>query len=202
MIKKNRIKLAVTGGIGSGKSTISNYIALKYGYHFIDADKVGHEILFNGDVILKLKELFGEKIFSDDLPDRKKIAAEVFKENRSITAFNRIVHPAILKNIELEIEKYEKVLVEAALLFEAGWETSFDASILVTCSEERRIKRVLKRDKRGREEIVAIIKKQIDAEEALCRTSYIIKNDFELKKTFSDTDRLIIEIEKRFLNET
>lgn len=202
MTAKNKIKIAVTGGIGSGKSTISEYIAAKYGYFFIDADKIGHQILFHEEIIFKLKELFGETIFSNGKPDRKKIAAEVFQNNSQIEAFNNIMHPAILEEIKSEAAKHEKILVEAALLFEAGWEKAFDASILVTCSEKIRIERVIKRDNRSIEEITAIIKRQIKNEKATAKTKYIINNSSDIDSAIIQTEKTIKEIEKRFSYET
>ncbi len=197
MTAKNKIKIAVTGGIGSGKSTISEHIAAKYGYFFIDADKIGHQILFHEEIIFKLKELFGETIFSNGKPDRKKIAAEVFLSNSQIETFNSIMHPAILEEIKSEAAKHEKILVEVALLFEAGWEKAFDASILVTCSEKIRIERVIKRDNRSIEEITAIIKRQIKNEKAIAKTKYIINNSSDINSAIMQTEKTIKEIEKK-----
>ncbi len=172
--------VAVTGGIGSGKSVVVNaFKAL--GADIESADKISHRIMLKGgkayDEVLKA---FSEEILKDDFEiDRKKLASIVFSDKEKLALLNSISHRIIYKELCDFVlnSKAEVVCLEIPLLFSAECPLNLDLKIGVSAKEEIRINRIIKRDNCKREDAVARIKNQISDEEIQKKADVVIFNN-------------------------
>jgi dephospho-CoA kinase len=143
------IKVGLTGGIGSGKSTVCNIFRI-LGVPVFQADNVGKELLNkNEKVKAEIIRLFGEEIYRNDgTVDRKKLAEIIFNDEIQLRKVNKIVHPEVRKEYKKWLEKQNAAYVihEAAILFESGFYKMMEFTILVTAPEQQRIEWVMKRD--------------------------------------------------------
>ncbi|WP_026904793.1 dephospho-CoA kinase [Pedobacter glucosidilyticus] len=177
------MKVGITGGIGSGKTTICKLFEL-LGIPVFYADTVGKELMLS-DLAVKqaIVNLFGDSAyFPDTSLNRKYIADIVFKDNEKLNALNAIIHPAVKDAFLLWSEKQSApyVLKEAALLFESKSYLDNDSNILVSSSVELRIKRVMERDQTSREKVLERIEKQLPEEEKQKLADFFILNNEEL----------------------
>ncbi|MFC1901204.1 dephospho-CoA kinase [Chloroflexota bacterium] len=175
--------IGLTGGIGSGKSTVAQYLA-ELGARHIDADKVAHEV-FNPDTEgwRELVSAFGQEIVaSSGEIDRKKLGEIVFNNPDALSQLNGIVHPQAYKLAKNRLEAYREqgvdvVVLEVILLFEAGWDHLADEIWVTVVSEETAVKRL--KESRGltEEEILARIHSQTPNEERIKHADVVINND-------------------------
>jgi dephospho-CoA kinase len=179
--------IGLTGGIGSGKSEITNYLK-ELGAAVIDSDKVGHEILNYGTPgWQKTVETFGTDICdSEGKIDRKKLAKIVFQNPAAIEKLNRITHPAILDEIRSRLKIYEEqgfevAIVEAALLIEAGWAPYMDRIWISIAPKDVTLVRLKKRGL-SEEEAIARIAAQIPGETKINQASAVIINDGSIEE--------------------
>jgi len=185
--------VGVTGGIGSGKSTVCRIIEV-LGYKVYYADSRA-KWLMNNDKKLKgeIISLFGKESYSKDKLNRQLIGELVFKDAVLLHALNARVHPVVGEDLKKWIKEnnHESLLFdEAALMFEIGSYERMDATILVTAPEELRIRRVLSRDNhRSRESVRAIISQQLNDREKIPLADYIVEND-ETKSIITQTLRI------------
>ena len=174
-------KIGITGGIGSGKSTVCEIFRL-LGVPVFHAD-IEAKNLQNNDLNIKyrIKELFGEDVYTPDgILDRKKMAGIIFNDQKFLEAINGIIHPAVRNCFQKWCENYQKlpyVLYEAAILYESGFASDFDRNILVIAEERLRIERVIKRDQITEENIKERIKNQMPDIEKVKKTDFIIENN-------------------------
>ena len=188
--------VGVTGGIGSGKTTIINYIKSK-GYAVYIADDAGKKVMQKPEIIQQINELFhNEVLLEDGFLDRSKIAALVFNDYEKLRQLNNIVHPAVALDFE-EFKREnasEKVIFkETAVLFESGSYKNCDATILITAPLEIRINRVMQRDNISKEQVESRIKNQLPDQEKAALATYIVEN-VDLKKAFKSIDDIINKI--------
>lgn len=172
--------IGLTGGIGSGKSTVRK-IFETLGISTYDADTNSKEIVnSNKNIILKLKELFGNEIYlSNNTLNKELLAKYIFNDKETLNKVNNIIHPEVQKhftNWTLE-QKTKYVIKEAAILFESGAHKFTDKIILVTAPEQLRIDRVLHRDGKSAAEIKKIIDNQLSDTEKIKISDFIIYND-------------------------
>ncbi|MDD6919678.1 MAG: dephospho-CoA kinase [Eubacteriales bacterium] len=189
--------IGLTGGIGSGKSTVSKYISDK-GFKIIDADKISKEIMDNN---LTVKEnvikKFGEDILSSDgAIDRKKIADIVFNYVEKLDELNNIIHPEIISNIDIKIDEFkrsgeEKIFLDVPLLFETGLDEKCDEIWVVVANEEKRIERVAKRDNVSAEEVKARMENQLSDQEKIQKGSLVLSNNLEIEDLYKILDILL-----------
>ncbi len=187
--------VAITGGIATGKSTVAKFVK-EMGYHVIDADKVGHEILKKDDVKELLIKEFGISLNEKNEIDRKTLGKIVFSDRKKLELLNSIIHPRIVSEILKEISQLSKegvreVFVEAAVLFEMKFDRYVDYVIVTDCSNELRISRLMKRNHISREEAIARLKAQLKREEFLKRANYVINTSKSLKHTFNQVSDLL-----------
>lgn len=178
--------IGLTGGIGSGKSTVSQFLA-ELGAIIIDADKVGHEA-FQPDTPAwhDVIAAFGRQVLSPSGEiDRKKLGEIVFNDPDSLSCLNQIMHPRMYDMMQAQIEEYRKqgvavVVIEAAILIEANWQSLVD-EVWVTVTPESTVIRRLK-DQRGldEEQTLARIRSQISTDERTKQADVIINNDGNL----------------------
>lgn len=152
---KKKLKIAVTGGIGGGKSTFCKYVSEK-GFPVLYADDVAKDILVTSkDVKLQIIKTFGKESYTDGKLNNKFLAEKVFSSPSRVKKINSIVHPVVISVIEGAmkklLQKNDAVFVEAALIYEAKMEEIFDYIILVTADEEIRKDRLLKKGISGEE---------------------------------------------------
>lgn len=171
--------IGLTGGIGSGKTTIANYFN-EMGVPVYIADDGARNVMKSEDIIENIKTSFGEALFENNILNRAKLAEIVFNDKDKLAELNAIVHPAVKKDFEvwlLQHKSYQYVIYEAAILFESGRYKECDLIITVTAPEEVRIERVLKRDNTTREQVLSRMKMQWNDENRISRSNFVINND-------------------------
>ena len=171
--------IGLTGGIGSGKTTIANYFAAM-GIPVYIADD-GAKRVMQSDVILKeVKAVFGQDIFDGQVLNRAKLAQIVFNDKEQLAKLNAIVHPAVKQDFRLWMQEYKNfdyVIYEAAILFESGRYKECDIIITVTAPEEVRIERVIERDKTTREQVLSRMQMQWNDEKRISMSNFVINNN-------------------------
>ncbi len=161
------LKVAITGGIGSGKSTFSGFIEAK-NYTVIKADLLAKELyITNEELKQKVIREFGKEIYPGGLFDRIALFKKAFSDENRVKRLNEIVHPVVIKEINslMKIHQNEKIVfIEAALIFEAKMESLFDYIVLISADEKTRIERTMQREKIPNEEVKQRMKYQIPDE--------------------------------------
>lgn len=173
------LRVGVTGGIGSGKSTVCNLFKCLEIAVF-NADEAGRRLLAEDkDVIEHVKSIFGEDILLNGSLDRKKIAEIVFKTPEMLAKLNMVIHPAVRNKFnKWAIQQTSQYIIdEAAILFETGIYKQLDYTILVAAPEQLRIWRVMQRDKLDEASIRGRIKNQWSDEEKKKIADFVIIND-------------------------
>jgi len=180
--------IGLTGGIGSGKSTVSRLLA-ELGAVVLDADTVGHQAYQPGTETWKqLVAAFGEEIVSPDgTIDRKKLGAIVFGDPESLARLNRIVHPRMFDMMKAQIEEHRRqsvsvVVLEAAILLEAGWTPLVDEVWVTVASEPTVVRRAIERTGLPEEQVRARIRSQLSNKEREKAASVVISNDGDLEE--------------------
>ena len=179
--------IGLTGGIGSGKSTVSKFLA-ELGAVIIDADKVGHEVLENdSEAWQQVVDAFGRHIVTPDGEvDRKKLGRIVFKSPEALSRLNRIMHPRIYDAVKTQLEQYRKqgasvVVVEAPLLIEAGW-TSLVDEVWVTIAPRATILKRLEQMGLSYTKAMSRIRSQLPAKERVRQANVVINTDCSLEE--------------------
>ena len=171
--------LGVTGGSGSGKSTICRILEKK-GFYIIDCDKIAREVTKKGSPALaEIAREFGPGyICQDKTLDRKKMAQTVFSDPAELEKLNRITHKYIKKNVacRIELSDSDKVLIDAPLLHKSGLETICDLTVAVTAPYDLKIKRIMLRDKISEEMAKKRINSQISDEEYKSLCDFYVEN--------------------------
>lgn len=173
------LKIGLTGGIGSGKTTVAKVFEL-LNIPVYYADAVSKSLYHtNKELMANMKEHFGEDIYTNDQINRQKLAAIVFKDPRKLQLLNSLVHPLTIKDAQQWMARQSApyVIKEAALLFESASAAGLDYVIGVSTPKHLRLKRVMERDKVNREEVLARMDKQIDEEIKMRLCDYIIENN-------------------------
>jgi len=194
--------IGLTGGIASGKSTVSNYLR-ELGANIIDADIVAREIVEKGQPALKeIVDYFGKEVIKPDgTLDRKILGTIVFSDPEKLQVLNKITHERIIKRIEEEIQNYRRlgklkaVFVDAALLIEMKMYFLTDEIWLVTSSKETQLKRLMLRDELSFSEAMDRINSQMCLEEKKVYADVVLDNskDFDhLKKQVESLYKSIV----------
>ncbi len=174
-------KVGLTGGIGSGKTTVAKIFML-LGIPVFDADSNAKQIMNTNDAIKKkMIVAFGKNIYSNEILDKKKLANIVFKDEKKLGLLNSIVHPHTIKASEdwANQQHSNYVIKEAALLFESGSNKELDCIIGVLAPKKIRVERVITRDNTTQEEVELRMDKQQDEEITKKLCDYLIINDDE-----------------------
>lgn len=170
--------IGLTGGIGSGKTTIANYFK-SFGIPVYIADDQARKIMQSSEIIAAIKDAFGNSVFENDILNREKLAEIVFGNPKKLEVLNTIVHPAVKKDFDqwlLEHATAPYIIYEAAILFESGGYKRCDRIITVTAPVESRVERVMKRDKTTRELVLKRINAQWTDEQRISKSDFVIDN--------------------------
>lgn len=174
------IKVGITGGIGSGKTSVCRIFELfDIPVYYADA-RAKWLMHHNQKLKSKIQELFGADIYKEDGLDRKKLAGIVFNDKTALSQLNALVHPAVAEDTKAWFEDQSSApfaLKEAALIFEVGGEKSLDKVITVFAPQEIRLDRVTKRDQTDRKAILARMKNQMNEMDKVAKSDYVIIND-------------------------
>ena len=175
------IKLGITGGIGSGKTTVCN-IFEHLGIPVYNSDTKAKTIVEDETILIDaIKKEFGNKSYNENGKlNRQYISEIVFKDKIALNRLNALIHPAVIRDFNLWIRNYSDkpyVIKESALLFETGTYKNMDKIISVYAPLKMRIERIMKRNDFDRKKIEEIIKNQLPEEEKITRSDYIIYND-------------------------
>jgi dephospho-CoA kinase len=194
----NKIRVAITGGIGSGKSTFANYLVSK-GYVVINADDVSKDILSSDEKIKKkiINEI-GSDSYKNGKLNKKFIASQVFSNPANLSKLNSILHPQVLQKIDTLIdEKYKDeniVFIEAALIYEADIEKIFNYVILVTADFNIRLQRSVESGKFSEDDFIKRDENQIPQEEKEKRADFIFSNNGSEKDLIKKADLLLLTL--------
>ncbi len=179
------IVIGLTGGIGSGKTTVAKLFE-KLGIPIYIAD-VEAKLLMNSSKVIKRKliDLLGVGAYKNNQLDRTFIASKIFNDDRILAKINAIVHPKVGIHFKRWVKKQtsEYVIKEAAIIFEQQKQSDYDYIITVTASMQTRISRLLKRDDTTKDKIMAIVKNQMSDDEKIEKSDFVINNEsLELTK--------------------
>lgn len=174
------IKVALTGSIGSGKSTAAKAFAY-LGVPIFNADDKAKELYKLPEIKIELVDYFGSSILDENHQlNRKELATIVFSSKEKLQWLNQLIHPLVKSQLDIWMQQnVEKpyIIQEAAILFETGFDKYFDKIITVSTSLEERIQRVILRDNVDREAVLDRIKHQICDEEKEKRSDFILRNE-------------------------
>lgn len=187
-----KMVIGVTGNIGSGKTTAVN-IFKELGAKIIEADKVGHFLLKREDVKEKLISIFGKSILDKrNGINRQKLRKIVFNEKEKLEKLNSILHPLIAEEIKREINRTKEgiIIVEAAILLEAGWDFLVDKVIVVSAPDEVKLKRAQKSRQINILEIEKIMKSQLSEKKMREKADFIIENKEGIKELRDKVENL------------
>lgn len=176
------LKVGLTGGIGSGKSTVARLFAI-LGAGIYDSDLRARELMStDASLIAAIKEAFGEKAYSRTEPDREYLAAAVFGNKDALALLNRLVHPAVMRDFgrmaaQSEAAGAAYAIMESAIIFENGLQKELDRVVTVSAPVELRLERAMARDGAPREKIEARMAHQMTDPERERFADFVIRND-------------------------
>ncbi|MDM8001442.1 MAG: dephospho-CoA kinase [Bacteroidota bacterium] len=183
-------RLGVTGGIGSGKTTVCRIFRV-LGVPVFVADTVARDMMENEpELRTAINQIAGKDLYTTGTLDRKELARIIFNRPELLRKVNGVVHPAVLKQFEewADNSALPYVIMEAAILFEAGADALVDRVVTISAPVEERIARVMGRNDLTREEVIRRINNQLEDEEREEQSYYVINN--------SDNEMIIPEILK------
>ena len=189
------MKVGITGGIGSGKSTVCRLFAQK-GIAVYDSDAAAKRLMQeDGALRRQLAGRFGEGTFRDGVLDRAYLAGIVFADPQALADLNALVHPVVMRDFDAWAARQEGsyVILESAILFEAGLEGCVDKTVAVLAPRELRIERTCRRDGCGSDQVVRRIAAQLDDDALSARADYVVVNIFE-----EDLEPAVVKLDRIF----
>lgn len=195
------LKVGLTGGIASGKSTVSEAFA-RLGAKVLDADEVAREVVLPGKPAwTKLRHTFGSEFFHPDgRLNRSKLRRLVFADPEQRSRLNEIVHPEVMREIDFRFEQltssaeHAVVLVDVPLLIEVGVAHRFDKVVVVYANESVQVMRLMQRDGLSREEARQALSVQIDLREKAKKADFVIDNSGTPEETQAQVEKVWQEL--------
>lgn len=184
------MKIAITGGVGSGKSTVTRLLGATLEAEVVDVDELCRiEMMPGEEGYQQFKALHGERfILQDGTLDRKVLREALFSEPKLKDSLEQILHPLVRSRVELLHEqrsnKQDLTLVEVPLLFEVGWHVDFDVIVVVYSSREECLERVMQRDGVSRSSAIAIVENQMPLNEKVEMADFVVNNSSIFCSTF------------------
>jgi len=192
-VQDKKIILGVTGGFGTGKTTVVNYFK-KFGAKIIDADKIAHRLIRpNSKVYRKIVGIFGGGILKKNKSiDREKLSGIIFNDKDLLKKLNRSVHPEVIRVIQREIKQLagKMIVLDVPLLFEAGLERLVDKTVVVKVSKAKQLARLAGKALFSKENILRRIKAQLPLSDKIRRADFVIDNNGTFEKTKEQVERL------------
>ncbi len=188
------MRIAITGGIGSGKTFVANYIKSK-GYKIIDTDYIAKELMAKGENNYhNILKYFGSDILDiNGEIDRVKLRNIVFHDDKKRKLLNSITHPNIMDKTIAESAGEGTYFIEVPLLFEENLESYFDQAWVVDCSEKTQIERVCERSNLSQDEVLDIIRCQMPRDDKISKADVVINS--ERNDIFEFIDKLLMSLE-------
>ena len=196
-IRKNRAVAALTGSIATGKTVVLDYFRDNLGFKVVSADSIGHDVLKIPEIIDKISETFGVGVVKNGEIDRKSLGKIVFSDKTALADLNEITHPVILKKtLEIidDLSQCSPVVLEAAILIEAGWHKYFDTVMLTWCKPEIQLYRLMTRDNIGEDEARRKISNQMTFEEKRPFATHIIDTSYGIEVTKITLEKIASEL--------
>lgn len=190
-------KVGITGGIGSGKSTVCRLFAER-GVAVYDTDAAAKRLMAEDDALKRgIVARFGAESYRDGVLNRPYLAERVFGDDKEREALNGLVHPAVIADFErwAEEQQGEYVVLESAILFEAGLDKHLDRVVAVLAPEALRVERAMKRDGATRAQILSRMTAQMDDDTLSRRADVSVVNIFE-----EELEQIVQELDFRFKN--
>ena len=195
----NQRRIGLTGGIASGKSTITDYIKTNKKIPILDADNLSRELIKPNTIVYKkILDNFGNQIIDKDSSEkqinRKFLKKIIFKDEKNREWINKLLHPLIREKMINKCNQYKDnkvILLVVPLLFEANFEDLCTEIWLVKCTEEQQIKRLVKRDKISKQDACSIIKLQMNFEAKAILSDVILDNSDKTKQWINKIKELI-----------
>jgi len=172
------IKVGLTGGIGSGKSTVAS-IFQELGVPIYNADFEAKEFLKNHEVQNALVNFFGEKVITDGTVNKPFLASIIFNDKEALEKVNNLIHPLVRQSFKDWADTYNSnpyVIIEVAILFENGFDSLVDKSIVVSAPQDQRLARTIKRDNTDEDSVKSRMNNQWPQEELINKADFVIDN--------------------------
>ena len=173
-----RFKLGITGGIGSGKTSVCRVFEV-LGIPVFSADREAREIMENdNDIIAGINSITGKDLYKNGSLDRTELASIIFNDTTILMKVNLLVHPAVFDHFTkwTLIKSAPYVIMEAAILFESGASAFVDKIATVVAPVEQRVKRVILRNKLSQEQVMERMRNQMDDDDRIRQSDFIISN--------------------------
>lgn len=170
--------IGLTGGIGSGKTTLATYMQ-SLGIPVFIADEEAKKLMQSAEVLRKIQAVFGEVVFKNGQLNRQELASIVFAKPEKLNQLNGIIHPVVKNQFKIWLDQHQSepfVVYEAAILFESGSYQNCDAIITITAPLEDRIARVMQRDNSSREQVLNRINAQWTDAQRAAKSNFVIEN--------------------------
>jgi len=201
--KTVEFRVAITGNIGSGKSTFAEYIN-HFGYPVVSSDDISKEILFNNSTAKKeIIDTFGARSFGGNVIDTKYLAEQVFSDPKKIKKINAILHPLVIKKLNKIINELFKsskiVFVESALVYEVKIEKMFDYIVLITADHDIRMKRYISDKQSSKDDFISREKNQGSQELKKQKADFVFSNNGSTDELKSKA-ALLIKVLEGFIN--
>ena len=195
--RSSYLKVGLTGGIGSGKTTAAARFA-SLGARVYHADEISRRALDPGAVCYdRVVSAFGQEILNEDQSiNRRKLGEIVFNDHEKRTLLNNIIHPYVIHELfsraeqDLSNEPLGIAVFEVPLLFESGMHERMDQNIVVTSTEENRVRRVMERDNLSREQVISRMRAQMPEEEKLLLADAVLENNGTEAELIAQVDQL------------
>jgi dephospho-CoA kinase len=197
------LKVGLTGGIGTGRSTLSSSFRARDGWLVLDADKVAHELMApGGEATSPIRDAFGkESVGAGGEVNRAVLGRKVFKDPVARRKLEKILHPMILARMEERAEAFAEAhmhpiaVFDAALMVETGSYKRYHRIVVAHCSRETQIERVILRDGAGREQVEARLQAQLPIEDKMAVADYLIDTTGTVDETLHRATRIAIQLE-------
>lgn len=191
--------IGITGGIGTGKSTVLNLLKQEYHAYIVEADKLAHELMLPGEAVYhRITDIFGTDILNiDGTIDRNRLGAIVFKDADALRKLNGVVHPAVKQYIIKDMEAKKKegnveyYVIEAALLIEDGYKTICDELWYIYVEREERIRRLIAGRGGSREKWEHVIGNQSSDDYYRMNCDYVVDNGSSFEHTINIVKELL-----------
>ena len=190
------IKIAVTGGIGSGKSSVTKIIREK-GFPVFSCDEINKQLLTKKDYINRIEKIFPEAVEGEKIINSR-LAEIVFSDETALKKLNSVSHPLIMNELNRQMNSCKGlVFAEVPLLFEGGYENLFHKIIVVCREKEQRILSVMQRDHSDREAVLSRISRQYDYSQPIPGSVIFLNND----STISELENRVVDLLNGFCEE-